>query len=87
MAEEILEILRASNQIGAQQYEALLSKATAEEAARQADARQMADAPHVYWKDGVKLDWGDDGQFKFNIGGRLTIDIELELQAIVLGGR
>jgi phosphate-selective porin OprO/OprP len=74
VAQEILEILRANNQIGAQQYEALLSRATAEEAARQADTEKLPNGFRLYWKEGVKLDGGDDGQFKFSLGGRIETD-------------
>jgi len=75
VAQEILDILRANNQITAQQYDALLAKAKAEEAKPQGgDAKHTPGALRVFWKDGVNFEGGDDTPIKFQIGGYLQTD-------------
>ncbi|MGE4092280.1 MAG: hypothetical protein AB7G75_15695, partial [Candidatus Binatia bacterium] len=74
VAQEILDILRANNQIDAQQYESLLTKAKTEEARRQAGEKKVANAMQTYWKDGLNIEGGDDAKFKFKIGGYFMSD-------------
>ncbi|MFQ5696902.1 MAG: OprO/OprP family phosphate-selective porin [Myxococcota bacterium] len=72
VAEEILDILRASHQIDQRQYEDLLEKARSERTGAQA-APQDPRTFRVYWKNGIRLDTRD-GAFKLKIGGRLQND-------------
>ncbi len=74
VAQEILDILRANNQISAQQYDTLLSKAKAEEAKRQDGGKKTPNAMQASWKDGLTLEGGDDAKFKFQIAGLLQLD-------------
>jgi phosphate-selective porin OprO and OprP len=74
VAQEILDILRANNQIDAQQYDTLLSKAKAEEAKRQEGGKKTPNAMQASWKDGLTLEGGDDAKFKLQIAGLLQLD-------------
>ncbi len=76
VAEEILDILRANNQISDQQYRDLLSKARAEEEKVAAATEPKKVDPlafKVYWKEGLNFD-SSDGDFKLKIGGRIQND-------------
>jgi len=58
VAQEILDILRANNQIDAQQYETLLSKAKAEEAKRQGGEKKTSNVLTARWNDGPVFEGG-----------------------------
>ena len=72
-----MDILRANNQISAQQYTQLLRKARTEEEARQIVDQRTQEAPNTFrlhWKEGMRLDMCDDIPFKFKFGGRIQND-------------
>lgn len=72
VAEEILDILRASHQINERQYQDLLEKARSEQRGTEA-AKPDPRTFRVYWKNGIRMDTRD-GAFKLKIGGRLQND-------------
>lgn len=74
VAQEILDILRANNQITAQQYDTLLAKAKAEESKRQDGGKKVANAMQAYWKEGLVIEGGDDAKIKLQIGALLQAD-------------
>lgn len=85
VAAEILDILKANEQISEQQYRDLMIKAMAEEEQHNAAAelpQKVADVEKKvgkknflapYWKSGLRLD-SADGKFKLKIGGRVQND-------------
>lgn len=76
VAEEILDILRANDQISEQQYRDLLNKARAEEEVVQAAVEKTKPNPsgfRVFWKEGLNMESGD-ADFKLKIGGRIQND-------------
>jgi len=74
VAEEILDILRANDQITEQQYETLLVKARSEKESLPAVAAEAKPEDfRVYWKKGLRFDSADK-RFKLQIGGRIMND-------------
>jgi phosphate-selective porin OprO/OprP len=74
VAEEILDVLRASGQITEQQYGMLLEKARSEQQTLPAvSAAEKPETFRVYWKNGLRFDSADK-QFKLKIGGRIMND-------------
>lgn len=85
VAEEILDILKANDQISEQQYKVLMIKVRAEDekVGATADLSQKISSLEekvgkknflaAYWKDGLRLD-AAAGQFRLKIGGRIQND-------------
>lgn len=76
VAEEILDILKANNQISEEQYQTLLKKARAEGETVPEAVKVSTPEPtdfRVYWNNGLRFDTTDKN-FRLRIGGRIQRD-------------
>lgn len=74
VAQEILDILRANNQITTQQYDALMVKVNAEVSKSAGEGKRTPGTLRVFWKDGLNFEGGDDAPVKFQTGGYFQAD-------------